>query len=177
MLIFLLLFMSKSLFCKVHLPQDLELRYVYNLIPWEYVLSMWNVKNVSKETRSVNFFCRFPWRSYKWLITRLNEILERSFSVLISSRKRFLSPPELISYGICYGALNQSSGTRARSKRGKKFFASIKMSTVDFKSANHKFPPRQLRLTANVFCLYALPLFLGPAMSKVAWQYYANNSE
>lgn len=48
--------MSKSLFYKVHLPQDLELRYVYNLIPWEYVLSMWNVKNVSLETCSVNFF-------------------------------------------------------------------------------------------------------------------------
>lgn len=32
--------MSKSLFYKVHLPQDLELRYVYNLIPWEYVLSV-----------------------------------------------------------------------------------------------------------------------------------------
>lgn len=56
MLIFLLLFMSKSLFCKVHFSQDLELRYVYNLIPWEYVLSMWNVKNVSRETCSVNFF-------------------------------------------------------------------------------------------------------------------------
>lgn len=59
------LFTCKRLFCKVHLPKDLKLCYVYNLIPWEYVLSIWNVKNVSQGTSPVNFFSRFPWRSCK----------------------------------------------------------------------------------------------------------------
>lgn len=46
--------------------------------------------------------------------------MEGSFPVRTSSRKVFLLPRELISYGICYGALNQSSGTRARSKTREK---------------------------------------------------------
>ena len=165
--------MSKSLFYKVHLPQDLELRYVYSLIPWEYVLSTWNVKNVSWETCSVNFFCRFPWRSYKWLITRLNKILEGSFSVFTSSRKHFLSPRELISYGICYGALTNLAEPVPARNAGKNFwrenfFHLIKQIYSLQTESSHLASWGKLSMC---FVCIPNPCFLGPATSKVVWKY------
>ena len=46
---------TRASFAKYTYDWGFVLCYVYNNIPWEYVLSSWNSKNFSQATTSVNF--------------------------------------------------------------------------------------------------------------------------